>query len=449
MRSLALLPVLALALGVNGSVAAAQQKVVVAPVTESVWSAPDIRDELTRLYEQAEWDSLQNRLENLLSSATLYALLNAESTDRSLSWTAVHGDWKRHQYIVAWPTTDLKHIAVVILGFPLPEPYTDVLPGLTPNDSLYEVLLIPKNIDEAKGQYTFASLPDPVETQITSVVNKVTEAVLGVFVRGTLMIPMAVKVSRVWVPFDRATIEAQYEFTRLEQVPRAKSPRTTVDETAKVRDPAGASVVVRTTTTTEVDTYRMSKEDSVTTTVRTISYKEGNPRDTIVDKTTVTNVVSAIPTKENTVKTKAVLQNSPKRSIDFGLLSGAVLGSLGGAERVKVDGGLLLADPLDRLLTMATINWYPTPYQPLAQSKTWPPRVRLSAGVVLTPEPGFGAALGVGLDLGLSLNLGAAGLAVNTRQQGDSLGVAPNNPADPVKTSIRWIWYAAVGFAFK
>ena len=170
-----------------------------------------------------------------------------------------------------------------------------------------------------------------------------------------------------------------------------------------------------------------------------------------VDKAFTDLVSSMKETRGKPVPSK--LANTPRTRYSFGFLTAAVIGSPSysdGTVRVKIgSNGSIIHDPLPTLMTMGVVNIHPRPYDSDSDRSTWAERVRLFAGVAITPDFGLGGGVGVMIIRGLSVNAGWANLFVKTPRAGFSVGQTPPPDSTGLSVGNAGVWFAGLTFSSK
>jgi hypothetical protein len=148
-------------------------------------------------------------------------------------------------------------------------------------------------------------------------------------------------------------------------------------------------------------------------------------------------------------------ENAPLERFRFGVISAYMLSKTYAADRVRLtEDGYYAADPPKNPLTAAILNIHPVPYDPESVKMTLAERLRLFAGVTITPDPGFCAGAGCALLRGLSINAGVALMGFRAANDPRSLVVSgraktePGEPDDPFITSWKQVAFLAVGYYF-
>ncbi len=148
-------------------------------------------------------------------------------------------------------------------------------------------------------------------------------------------------------------------------------------------------------------------------------------------------------------------ENAPLERFSFGVISANMLSKAYAADRVRLtDDGYYAADPPKNPLTAAILNIHPAAYDPESVKMTLAERLRLFAGVTITPDPGFCAGAGIALLSGLSINAGVALLGFRMANDPRALVVGgqaktkPGDWLDPFRTSWKSVAFVAVGYNF-
>ena len=149
------------------------------------------------------------------------------------------------------------------------------------------------------------------------------------------------------------------------------------------------------------------------------------------------------------VTSEITFRNQPPTHFAFGAATGVVLAGSPNKPRVKLnDEGVVVADPLGRLLTMIALNWSPRGYDADAFQPSNAERYRLFAGAVITPDVGVGGGVSVLLVRGLALNLGAGAVFSRAVETEEEIGKPPANSSDPFALGIAPIVFVGASFNF-
>jgi hypothetical protein len=141
-------------------------------------------------------------------------------------------------------------------------------------------------------------------------------------------------------------------------------------------------------------------------------------------------------------------KNRPLSHFAFGAGGGVMARASLSRPRVTTKNGVLVADPLDRVMTTAFVNWSPAGYDPEDPRLPVAERFRPFFGAALTPD--FGPAIGLNVLLvrGIGITAGGA-LLFGTGADTDEVGTAPSRPDDPYKLSIARAVFVGLSFSYK
>lgn len=144
------------------------------------------------------------------------------------------------------------------------------------------------------------------------------------------------------------------------------------------------------------------------------------------------------------------LKNSPRQLASLGVMTAyAFKGGINGAMRVKVKDGNIVADPLDRRLSLVVVNFGFKRYNADAFHPTAAERIRWFAGAVVTPDFGIASGVSAAIVRGLTVNVGGAILGVRGLHEDDKLGQPPTHDEDPFRLSQARVLFLGVGYNFK
>jgi hypothetical protein len=141
-------------------------------------------------------------------------------------------------------------------------------------------------------------------------------------------------------------------------------------------------------------------------------------------------------------------KNRPRSRFAFGAGSGVMTHASLTRSRVTTEGGVLVADPLDRVMTMAFVNWSLAGYDAEDPRISPAERFRVLFGAALTPE--FGPAIGLNVLLvrGVGVTVGSAILFGKGAELAE-IGNAPTNPDDAYKLSIARTVFVGLSYNYK
>jgi hypothetical protein len=117
--------------------------------------------------------------------------------------------------------------------------------------------------------------------------------------------------------------------------------------------------------------------------------------------------------------------------------------------RIKLDdeSGTLVADPLNRVITMAFVNWSPKGYDSTASGIPHAERWRPFFGAVLTPDFGATAGFNVLLMRGLGVNVGVAVMFGKGALENE-IGAPPPVSTDPFRLAVTRAIFAGVTYNY-
>ncbi len=146
---------------------------------------------------------------------------------------------------------------------------------------------------------------------------------------------------------------------------------------------------------------------------------------------------------------RALVQNGTSASADldftfknrppshFALGGGAAVIAAASLTRARVDtkSGVLVADPLGRVMTLAFVNWSPAGYDEKSPHVSAAERFRPFVGAALTPDFGPAAGLNILIVRGLGLSVGGA-LLFGKGADASAIGQKPPVPDDPYDLAV-------------
>lgn len=155
----------------------------------------------------------------------------------------------------------------------------------------------------------------------------------------------------------------------------------------------------------------------------------------------------ADPPKTTTASASVTFANTPYQRLSFGAVGAYVVNASLPRDRVKVDGGKLVSDPLGRAMTAVVLNVHPR-FNPKAPTMERGERWRGFAGAVLTPNLGLCLGAGYGILRSLSINAGYALLVVPTLRTGDELDAPPSDGRRPLRAGPAHVAFIGLGYKF-
>ena len=141
-------------------------------------------------------------------------------------------------------------------------------------------------------------------------------------------------------------------------------------------------------------------------------------------------------------------KNRPLSHFAFGAGSGVMPRASLTRSRVTTRNGVLVADPLDRVMTTAFVNWSLAGYDAEDPRISAAERFRPFFGAALTPDFGPAVGLNVLLVRGIGVTAGGA-LLFGTGADTDEIGKAPSKPDDPYKLSIARAVFVGISYSYK
>jgi hypothetical protein len=138
----------------------------------------------------------------------------------------------------------------------------------------------------------------------------------------------------------------------------------------------------------------------------------------------------------------------PLTHVSFGAGAGVVLAASLSRPRVDTRNGVIVADPLDRVLGLAFVNWSPAGYDAEDPHLSFAERVRPFAGAALTPD--FGPAFGVNVLLVRGLGIAAGGAVLFGKGADASrIGQKPSPPEDPYDLAVATTAFVGLTYTYK
>jgi hypothetical protein len=374
-------------------------------------------------------------------------------------------------------STDVVHHVVLHKGSN--DLFGTTLPGVTGADRVFEIFLSPRVKDAVASAYTSTQTRDPLEAQLPAFAEAIAGplTILLASTQGALRSrgiapppPGAVPpthfatVSRIRLPFARANVRVD---VRVAIAPDATG---IVAEAARLSTRNAFSTAAHATCAQTLNTRLKSAVDGAAVScaadpagcVETLAEAfNGNYRSTAPtcanaaeqkDLLAVDESYRELVTGLMAAKLSVAfdLKNTPKRLASLGLVAAyAFRGGIVDAARVKVKDGILVADPLDRRLSLVVVNLGFKPYDEGAFHPTLAERLRWFVGAVVTPDFGVAAGVSAGIVRGLTVNFGGAILGVRGLQSDDELGKPPSHDEDPFRLAQARVLFLGAGYTFK
>jgi hypothetical protein len=149
-----------------------------------------------------------------------------------------------------------------------------------------------------------------------------------------------------------------------------------------------------------------------------------------------------------TAELDQTFKNRPPTHFSFGAGAAVMVTASLDRPRVTTDRGVIVADPLDRVMTMAFVNWSPGGYDEKSPSIRGAERVRLFLGAALTPDFGPAAGINVLLVRGIGITAGGAYL-FGTGADASEIGEKPARPDDPYRIAAARALFVGIAYNFK
>jgi hypothetical protein len=445
----------------------AQVATVATPVTGTFPTTIPVSDleALTADYNSGQWTALQER-----SKAILGTIANGKPEVKAAL------DLRRHYIAITWvgrDPSDKTMLMRFVAHDPAPDLYLVDLPGI---DDAYEVVLTRTASGGATSVYISTREQDPVVTALPQFIQALATplfATIGevggaAFARDEIATLYAT-VKHVGLPFRRAAVNLKSSardpwfdsarFTkgltdlaarvRFDEVPYSRCGReyvdtlqTTLSSSAGCKREAAAVSCQNALEKTLADAYQAAL----------VSCAGGKPSSDdvtaikAVDKQFRDYVRSSLT---NNAELEQTFKNVPPTRFAFGAGTAVMVTAHLSEPRVKLDdSGVLVADPLTRVVTMAFVNWSPWGYRADAPSMTRHERVRVQFGAVLTPDFGAMTGLNVLLARGIGITGGVAVLFAKGARQ-EEIGSKPADSKDPFRLSLVTAPFVGITYNYK
>jgi hypothetical protein len=473
---------------------------------------PSDLEALTRLYNLSDWAALQARARDIICVVQRDATEVIEPDDpgeyESCSAAPANRDRTSGPQrpsgsdLAAALDLDRNHVALMWLGsdaFGKPQlmrvvvhrrsgqPYSLDLPGVSANSrdgELVELFLSRSPLGRITSLYTSTRENDPLLAQLPAFVQALAGplftaigTIAGKFpglVRETVDLPprpkLAATVKRVGLPFRRAEVRLQaiareplstgdfarsaqrlassLSFSDLPRSPCARKLATTLAADLPVVTQAGVctQATAPQACLAAFDTVLASSFEAAVTSCDGGKPTAAERRDLeTVDAKFRELVESGTSTSANLDVT---FKNRPPSRFAFGAGSAVIARASLTRSRVTTKDGVLVADPLQRVMTTAFVNWSPAGYDTQDPHISPAERVRLFFGAALTPDFGPAFGLNVLLVRGIGVTAGGA-LLFGKGADLAEIGKAPAKPDDPYKLSIARAVFAGISYSYK
>lgn len=440
-----------------GAVASAQELPTVPAegvVLQAAVRPPELPT-LTETFLAGDWDEFTSIATQLVQAASNACAPQDVVLNPNCKEDRPHFDLTQDYVHLLWvgkvPTATEPTILSAIIHSPQVEPYSKVLPGLDRRSGhrLFEVFVNDDAPPEVASYYVSKPVADPLLTEAPGVVDKFLGPLFTFFNA----------VNPAWVRPHSAEGRTKRRYFVLRQV-RLPEPRASVEVSISAKVPlaiesmservvelktelAGKGLLttealeqrfdeIGTALTEAAQTCRTANElvcrarlhkrlaelaGSIRSNLGTAEEKEA------FDKLETAARAFVDSLKATAVTTKLTLDNSPLRHVSFGLLTSVALEIFGDDQRVKVDGGKVVSDPLPRSLNMVVLN-FSAGYQAKTSKRIvrgWS-AIRGFTGVVFSPDIGVSVGATWAILQNLGVNVGYAHLFIRRPENGLELG---------------------------
>jgi hypothetical protein len=147
------------------------------------------------------------------------------------------------------------------------------------------------------------------------------------------------------------------------------------------------------------------------------------------------------------VRGSETFENVPLQHWSLGLMAAAVFEE-SGAERAKIDSGVVVRDPLGGVLAIGTLYWHPWAFDPGAERPTSAERWRAFIGAVVSPEPGLAVGVALQAFRGLTINVGYGSLLVQSPKTGMDFGDSAEGGNSPLSRQRADVAFVGFGYNF-
>jgi hypothetical protein len=426
-------------------------------------------DDLTRLYNSGDWPALQQKAQGLLAAAGV--------------------SFDRHYVILVWIAADpfgKRVLARAVVHAPAAsEPFSPDLPGVGVRSGapeVYEAFLSRGTRGKLVSVYASSRDADPLPDTMPAFVRAIASPVFATFgtfagpvsqTRGIAAGPpdaasapppptVAVTVARVGLPFERATIKWQasarepaeiaafrdatdtfVQDLAFSAIPNSSCGRAVATILGEALKDASAGPECAAAAAT-ISGCR-ARFDTVIRAAEAAALDKTSPdpacaapsRDDLSAVAKVDAAFREFATASMTAGADADLtfRNRPNTHWGFGAGSGVLaINAALTRPRVSLRNGVIVADPLPRVMTAAFVNWSPAGYDASLEPVSAAERLRPFVGVTVTPDFGVTAGLNLVLVRGIGITFG--GVVMIAKGAGpDDIGKAPANPEQPYARS--------------
>lgn len=398
-------------------------------------------------------------------------------------------DYTKNYLALVWVAADAAGKLTVrrlVVPQPVPRPYALDLPGVTSNPDFYELFVAGDRRATLVTVYRSTQEENPLVRQIPTIAAQILGPLFGlaagvageILSEGTLreMQQRALKptlhvtASRVVLPFRRATVQARSVAYVPKTLDRLRTDVDLLAATARLKDAAGYPCA-------------QAHADRLKDTVMTVADQgacrtdSAPPVNCMREFDTAFNAAFAAsqklcttPSDDETRTMKAVdgkfrdfvlngadqvtsditFRNQPLTHFSLAAVTGLALKGSMNKPRVKLDDqGVVVADPLGRVLTMIAFNWSPRGYDTELFEPSTDERYRVFAGAIITPDFGVGGGLSVLLVRGLAVNVGGGVVFGRAVESEEEIGKPPANAKDPFVLGRAPVLFVGASFNLK
>jgi hypothetical protein len=464
--------------------------------------APADLDALTRLYNTSDWEGLQRLAGEIVCVAGRNASESIDADDPRDYESCTDGSSRPTGPAAGALDLQLNHVAVMWLG-------TDTfgktrlmrtvvapdggqrhgvdLPGLSVagGRGLSELFLSRSPLGRIATQYTSMREDDPLLSQLPGFVQGLAGPLFTAIgtlagqipgrvvegVREPLHPRLAATVARVGLPFRRASIRLQAvarepvssavfasEARRVaaglmfDEVPHAPCARDLARTLSEELPPVTQAAICSAAAADSLGclaAFDGAIAGAFDAAVR--ACESGKPsREALAALKTVDEAFRTLVRTgtASTADLDMTFRNRPP--VHFSLGAGAAVMAAASLTRARVDtkSGLIVAAPLNRVMTMALVNWSPAGYDDKAPAMAPAERFRPFFGAALTPD--FGPVVGVNVLLARGIGLTAGGaLLFGKGADASEIGNRPARPEDPYELAIARAVFVGVSYTYK
>ncbi len=170
-------------------------------------------------------------------------------------------------------------------------------------------------------------------------------------------------------------------------------------------------------------------------------------RSTAVQQTIDRFIAIADGADPKKLQNETAYTNAPLNRFSLGLIAGGLFNTTGDARVKLADDGKVKADPLSGSVSVAALYIHPMPFLSGTATPSQAERFAFFVGYVATPEPGLALGIGYKLFRGLTINVGYAGMLVDTPASGVQIG-AVTDKKRPFERGVARAVFAGFGYSF-